>query len=132
MSRAGSARDRLNKPIDTCRAVFWPANQVTNSSEMADDESQREAEASGVDNETSSPRGDEEEMPPVDEIEAGQRTSRWFERIENKVDQNRARSVNNREMLGQIDIRTVWIARILVGMLATILGGLIMQTYFIP
>lgn len=60
-------------------------------------------------------------------IPAGKRTEQWFEEIEGKVDDNEQRSQKNENYLVRIDYRTVWIIRLLVAVMATVIGGIILQ-----
>lgn len=61
-------------------------------------------------------------------IEPGKRSPRWYERIDQITRENRDRSVQNQKLLERVDMRTVWIARLLIGLLVTILGTVIIQT----
>lgn len=61
-------------------------------------------------------------------IDAGKRSPRWFERIEQTAEENRNRSTTNQKLLERLDTRTVWIARLILGILITVIGGVILQT----
>lgn len=94
-----------------------------------------------MDDEKRNPTGNDESVESTDftrssadggdnpnTIEAGKRSPRWYERIENVTSENRDRSVQNQQLLERVDMRTVWIARLLIGLLVTVIGGVILQT----
>ena len=69
-------------------------------------------------------RHDETEEPVVEGITMGQRTERWFQRIETNTNENTERSMENKNILMRMDYRTIWIARLILGLTVTIIGGL--------
>lgn len=65
-------------------------------------------------------------------IEQGKRSPEWFDDIEERVEENAERSRENKMYLARMDYRTVWIMRILIGIGAAILGGLMVELFQIP
>lgn len=129
MSSADKVGEAIQKTADICKNVFWRASESDVEVTMTEENERRErtdADAEDIPHSRKFP-SQEGIGPPDETIEAGQRAPHWFERIENMVEENRDRSIQNKNLLDQIDIRTVWIARILVGLLATVVGGTILQ-----
>lgn len=60
-------------------------------------------------------------------IEAGKRTNRWYNRVERIAEENRKRSIQNRNYLARLEWRTVWIVRLLIATIGTVLGGVAVQ-----
>lgn len=63
---------------------------------------------------------------------AGARTDRWFSYIEERVDENTERSRQNQMYLSRMDYRTVWIMRLLLGVLTALVVGLVGQFLGVP
>ena len=130
MSRLESTDGALGRSIHTCRHVFWPATEDDINAHMDEYDETATSSSDEMGDEPLTRGTDSPESPDdsTEGIEPGRRTPRWYERMEEMVQQNRKRSVQNRNLLDQIDLRTVWIARILVAILATVLGGIILQS----
>lgn len=60
-------------------------------------------------------------------IERGKRSEHWYSRIEERVKQNSQKTRENNNLLTVVDVRTVWIARLLLTVLASVLAYVISQ-----
>lgn len=65
-------------------------------------------------------------------IEAGERSERWYERMERKVRENTKQTQENNNLLTVVDFRTIWIARLLLGVLASVVSYIIAQQILFP
>jgi hypothetical protein len=65
----------------------------------------------------------------TDTIDPGKRSDTWFDRIERITQENRKRSIENAKTLSNVDLRTVWLMRILIAILATILSTRIVSAF---
>lgn len=106
----------LGKYVDKCKTLF---------STMGEEEVSAGTETLPMgDDEHTNPNGNDDDYHS---IEAGKRSERWFERIDDQVENNRKQSIENSNYLARLDYRTVWIIRLLVGLVCTVLGGIILQ-----
>ena len=113
MTKLDSANGRINKFLRSCKHIFWQATQEEINANMSDNSSDL-----GPDDVTNTT----DDIDNSRSIEAGKRTERWFAKLEERTKQNRQRSIQNKNLAQRIDYRTVWIARILVGLLATLVA----------
>lgn len=65
-------------------------------------------------------------------IEAGERSERWYQRMERKVQDNTQKTNENNNLLTVLDFRTIWIARLLLAVLGSILSFIIAQQLLFP
>lgn len=65
-------------------------------------------------------------------IEAGERSERWYNRIERKVQENTNQTQENNNLLTVVDFRTIWIARLLLGILGSVMSYIIAQQILFP
>lgn len=65
-------------------------------------------------------RGSDDELRG---IEPGKRPPSWYERIESRTKDNAKRGIENSKLLGVLDYRTVWITRLLTGILISLLAA---------
>lgn len=108
-----------------CKHLFWQSDQedIEICMEKDDDDISNSrgkepiADGNHIDEDTN------------DMIEPGQRSSRWFDRMEQISEDNRKRSIENQKLLMRMDFRTVWIARILTALLAALGAGLFLQFF---
>lgn len=123
-SGSGSLAHRLGHGV---KSVFWQATDEEINGTMNDDTDNNSfSEEINDDDPQAIPDGSDD----PNKIEAGRRSPRWYERTENIVKENRDRSIQNKRLLERVDYRTVWIARLIIGLLITILGGILAQILF--
>lgn len=67
---------------------------------------------------------------PENSIPQGKRTERWFSAVEREIEENERRTLENQKMLTRLDLRTVWIMRLLVGVLISVLSGVTLNILF--
>lgn len=65
-------------------------------------------------------------------IEAGERSERWYSRMERKVRENTEQTQENHNLLTVVDFRTIWIARLLLGVLGSVMSYIIAQQILFP
>jgi len=113
MTEVSDTDGRIDKFIHSCKHIFWQATKEEINANMSDNNG--DLPPDGVTNTTN-------DIDNSRSIEAGKRTERWFAKLEERTKQNRQRSIQNKNLAQRIDYRTVWIARILVGLLATLVA----------
>lgn len=57
----------------------------------------------------------------------GKRGEYWYDQMEEKTVENAERSIENEMVLSNIDLRTTWIMRILIGLIITVLASYVTQ-----
>lgn len=72
-------------------------------------------------------RGSREDNFPGHSMAAGKRSNSWYDKIEQQVEENRKKTRSNENYLVRLDYRTVWIIRLLVAVLGTVVGGIIIN-----
>lgn len=131
MSNSPHRRTRLERTADACKVLFWKTTDEDINPRMSDnhdddhDETEEEFNRDPGVGGSGDNRGTEEsEFPKID---PGVRSPRWFERIDQTTEENRKRSMQNKNLLERVDYRTVWIARLLVALMASLLGFVIVD-----
>lgn len=69
--------------------------------------------------------------PTREKIEAGKRAPHWYDRIGTLVEENEQRSIENQKLLYRLDFRTVWIARLLLAVIASLLATILTQLFIL-
>lgn len=123
MSSKRAEKSRVEQGIDVCKEVFLQTKD--SDIEPENEELKQDGSFNMVDDPNEN--DEEDKVNGRNNIPAGARTERWFQRFEEITSENRARSIENRNLLKLVDRRTVWIARLLIATLATILGGIAVQ-----
>lgn len=105
--------------ISSCKAIFTTTKEVKFEEDMDENDAGKDDQGTKT--------GSNIEYQDQEPLEAGKRPSSWYERMEQRTEENRKRSINNEKMLSNVDLRTVWIMRLVVGLLVTILGAVIVS-----
>lgn len=133
MSKPNKKVGFLSRGATTCKNIFWQATEDDISQKMPHDREDESDGLSEVSPHKESEMGDGAEMDNNNndrqQIDAGKRSPRWFERMEAVTEENRKRSIQTRNLVERVDFRTVWIARLLIALLASILAALALQLY---
>lgn len=129
--RLEDTRSKVEWAVHACKHIFWPTSEEDLDYGTGEPVARR-----GSRRHSRELRGGEEEEEEDDNeqdtVPAGQRAERWFERIEHNVKQNRKKSRQNFNRLERMDFRTVWIARLLLAVFGTVLGGVVLQLVIMP
>lgn len=128
MSRLTFARTALHRAIHSFKLIHTRANSESlnlnikeNTELNINDDNSSEGEIIMRGN---SDTDDTDDSPP--QMEAGRRGPEWYDWMSNLAQKNRERSIDNQKLLYRLDYRTVWIARLLTGILLTVIGGYIL------
>lgn len=113
--RLEDANNRRERVLHTAKHVFFD----TDDDDVNHGVEESPPETSGV--------GGGGAADDAGSVAAGARAETWFQRIEDEVRENMRRSRRNYNRLERLDFRTVWIARLIVGVLVTVIGGIILQ-----
>lgn len=111
MPKRDDGETKIRGSINTCKSIFWTTAKTEYISKM--------------DENNNNNKNNEEEKEK--EIEPGLRSETWFDMMENLTKENKQRSIDNKILLTNVDQRTVWIARILVGIFVTVVGGILIE-----
>lgn len=141
---ASSSTEQESKGlVQKVRSVFWTMkeDEISRNNSRLHDSMEGGRENTGRDGKSSAElegeftrggggKGKMQDVGGEPGIEAGERSERWFDRIEQETVENRKMSNENKNLLMRMDYRTIWIARLLLGVVAAIIAGAVLNVVF--
>lgn len=132
MSELDRVEGRISRAVHGCKHIFWGISEEDISVSMGSEDDQSSPNDS-IESRDVVTRGGGSSDSSTDgtgpTMEAGKRSPHWYERMGQVTEDNRTRSIENQKLLHRLDYRTVWIARLIIGLLISLIGGGIIELF---